>query len=216
MLPLLPRDENAPYMEADDGCKLLNVFAVLMQVLMAFTTLLSLLYKRYQETPQRDWLVWIMDTSKQAISATLVHFVNILVSYISVFLPQTSTNPCVWYFLNVFLDTTLGVYALYMFLLRIHKLAMKFGIDEITMGYYGDPPRLYPWCKQLMLFLLAWFGVKVTVVILLTFVPHFGRVAEWIFLIFKGNTKGQVVFAMLIFPLCMNIVQGTFTLIQRY
>jgi hypothetical protein len=54
------------------------------------------------ETPKRPLLIWAMDTSKQAISASLVHFANIILSYISSWFGETRTsNPCVFYFLNV-------------------------------------------------------------------------------------------------------------------
>jgi hypothetical protein len=197
--------------EEDGSCKLVDTFAIIIQTLMATLALCSLLYKRYIEKPRRRWRVWIMDTSKQAISAMLIHFVNIFLSYFSTFLPHTgqkSQNPCVWYFLNLLMDTTIGVYFLYLFLLKIHAVAKHFGIIEIEMGFYGEPPKIYSWIKQLVLFLVSWVCVKATVIILLTFIPIFGVITEWIFSFFNGHTKMQVVFVMFIFPLIMNIVQA--------
>ncbi|KAJ3311948.1 hypothetical protein HDV04_003557 [Boothiomyces sp. JEL0838] len=174
---------------------------------MASLALASLLYKRSIETPQRPMIIWAMDTAKQAIAASLIHFANILLSYITSVLPQQPNNPCVWYFLNLALDTTVGVYILYIFLSGIHSIADYFKIKDIEMGHYGNPPRFTPWIKQLVLFLIAWFFVKLIVTISLVLVPIFGIIATWILSPLQDE-RYQVIFVMFIFPLIMNIVQA--------
>jgi LytS/YehU family sensor histidine kinase len=42
----------------DEGCKLLDSFAILVQITLASTALLTLFYKRSRETPQRPVSVW--------------------------------------------------------------------------------------------------------------------------------------------------------------
>jgi len=45
------------------------------------------------------------DTSKQALAAVVVHFVNVIASYISSGTKEEErANPCVWYFLNVWVN----------------------------------------------------------------------------------------------------------------
>ncbi|KAJ3317295.1 hypothetical protein HDV06_001717 [Boothiomyces sp. JEL0866] len=193
----------------DKKCELIDSFAILVQILMASLALASLLYKRSIETPQRPMLIWAMDTAKQAIAASLIHFANILLSYITSVLPQQSTNPCVWYFLNLALDTTVGVYILYIFLSGIHSVAEYFNIKDIEMGHYGHPPRVayinvvYTLDQATDLIFDRMLVVTVTLVL----VPIFGIIATWI-LSPLSDERYQVIFVMFIFPLIMNIIQA--------
>ena len=147
-----------------------------------------------------------MDTSKQAIAASIVHFTNILLAK----LPQSVTaeqNPCVWYFLNLGLDCSIGVYILYVSLRLLNFLFAKLKISGLQMGQYGTPPKFLSWFKQLILFLLAWSLVKIIVVLVLYFVPLFGIIGGWILEPIKDDPRAQIVFVMFIFPLTMNILQ---------
>ncbi|OAJ40393.1 hypothetical protein BDEG_24136 [Batrachochytrium dendrobatidis JEL423] len=95
-------DEDA---EPELNCQLMDGFAVVVQVLLASIALGSLFIKRHRETPRRPLLIWAMDTSKQALAASMVHFVNVFVSSVAGIDAEGSkngsTNPCVWYFLNL-------------------------------------------------------------------------------------------------------------------
>lgn len=42
----------------DEGCKLLDSFAILVQLTLASTALITLFYKRSRERPQRPVIVW--------------------------------------------------------------------------------------------------------------------------------------------------------------
>lgn len=42
----------------DEGCKLLDSFAILVQITLATTAILTLFYKRSRERPQRPVIVW--------------------------------------------------------------------------------------------------------------------------------------------------------------
>ena len=80
-------------------------------------------------------------------------------------------------------------------------------IIGLVMGNYGSPPKFYTWFKQLILFLLAWFIVKVIVVLALNFIPIFGIIGGWILEPIKNDPRAQIVFVMFVFPLTMNILQ---------
>lgn len=194
--------------EMSGSCKLVDSFAIAVQIMMALVAVASLLYKRSMEQPKRKLLVWCLDTSKQGIAASLVHFANILLAYISSVFPDASSpNPCVYYFLNLLLDTTAGVWILYIFLKTIHSAAARCGLVDIQMGIYGQPPRFWPWFKQLILFLFAWFFVKVIVAVSILAIPVFGIIATWLLSPLQSD-RAQIVVVMFIFPLCMNVVQG--------
>ncbi|KAL7749530.1 hypothetical protein RI367_005085 [Sorochytrium milnesiophthora] len=188
-------------------CQLLDNFAVGVQLVLATVALSSLLVKRHRERPRRPFLVWFYDASKQAFGASFVHGLNVLISLLAGSASESHTrNPCVWYFLNVAIDCTLGVYLLFLWLRLAARLVVTLQLDDLESGYYGDPPRVLAWIKQTILFSWCLFLVKICVVLLLRFLPFLGAVGKWVLSPF-GNARGEVVFVMLVFPLIMNVMQ---------
>ncbi|KAJ3195522.1 hypothetical protein HK101_011886 [Irineochytrium annulatum] len=210
---------------ADDGdlkCDLLDDFAIIVQVLLGALALGSLAFKRHRESPKRPVLIWVMDTSKQALGSALVHFSNVVAAYFSGNNGNDVRNPCIWYFLNIALDTTAGVGLLYVFLRGLHAIAEHLNVKDIETGNYGQPPRFQPWLRQFLLYLTGWFFVKLVVVLSLETFPIFSLAAEWILgpITRTRDPRLQVLVVMLLFPLCMNIVQAwlidTFIKGKRY
>lgn len=64
--------------------------------------------KRFSESPKRTWKVWFFDSSKQLSSAAIAHLMNII---IAIFLSENTegSDSCVWYLINIFIDSTLGM-----------------------------------------------------------------------------------------------------------
>ena len=94
-------------------CELLGPFAILVQAALGGLALLSLVYKRWRERPQRPVKIWAFDVSKQVVGSILLHLANLLMSMISsgdlTPSPTTSsdsykTNPCSFYLLNLAID----------------------------------------------------------------------------------------------------------------
>lgn len=193
--------------DSDDiPCQLMDNFAVGVQLLLAVIALSSLLIKRHREKPRRPFLIWCFDASKQAFGGAFVHGLNVIVSLIAGGHSKETGNPCVWYFLNVGIDTTIGVYFLFLFLRLSHRIINRFQLRDFESGYYGNPPKLIVWLKQTILFSSCLFMVKVCVIIIFTVFPWVEKVGKWILSPFK-NPKSEVVFVMLIFPLIMNVIQ---------
>jgi hypothetical protein len=42
----------------DEGCKLLDSFAIIVQLALVSSALITLFYKRLRERPQRPYIVW--------------------------------------------------------------------------------------------------------------------------------------------------------------
>ncbi|KAJ3411408.1 hypothetical protein HDV05_002288 [Chytridiales sp. JEL 0842] len=204
---------SGPAEEGSGQCKLMDGFAVVIQSLLALIAFGSLVYKRQIEHPPRPWLIWAFDTSKQVLASVLVHFSNVLFAYLTSSKGEEgegmSGNPCVWYFLNILLDTTIGVGILYIFLRILHELAFRFGIRGVESGHYGNPPRISYWLKQTTLFILSWTLLKLLVLWSLSTFPFFSRLGEWVLKpVQRMGERTQVVFVMLVFPLGMNVVQA--------
>lgn len=120
--------------DSDDGgsgeCRLLGPFALIIQIVLGGLALLSLVYKRWRERPQRPLKIWFFDVSKQVVGAMLVHVANVFMSILTsgrvtvkldpasvqtiqrlmprdedVFIP----NPCSLYLLNLAIDVSPSV-----------------------------------------------------------------------------------------------------------
>ncbi|KAK9729515.1 hypothetical protein K7432_000200 [Basidiobolus ranarum] len=211
MDPLLPdlsppfNNTPPPYRERMAQCSLTDNFALSVQAFLAFAAFSTLLIKRQKENPRRPLLIWFFDTSKQGFAAGFIHFVNVFLSYASLVTDEQS-NPCDWYFLNVFIDTTFGVATMYFLIKFSNKLIHRYKWHDLRTGEYGHPPNVSTWLRQ-----LGWFiGMSLINKILLLIIysiPFVLPVVRALLAPFRPSPKIEVVFVMLIFPLVMNIIQ---------
>jgi hypothetical protein len=111
--------------EGSGECRLLGSFALFVQLALGGLALLSLVYKRWRERPQRPLKIWAFDVSKQVVGSVLVHVANVFMSMLTsgrfsikvepvsvqtvarllrrdddVYVP----NPCSFYLLNLAID----------------------------------------------------------------------------------------------------------------
>jgi hypothetical protein len=61
-------------------CELFGWFGVMVQIMLGLLSFAVLFYKRFKEYPKRAWRIWFLDTSKQAVSQLLAHFLNVAIS----------------------------------------------------------------------------------------------------------------------------------------
>ncbi|KIW63010.1 hypothetical protein PV04_09892 [Phialophora macrospora] len=218
----MPDDEN------NGECKLLGSFAILVQAALGALALLSLVFKRWRERPQRPLKVWSFDVSKQVVGSVLLHLLNLLMSMFSSgqigdgVVNATATtlgagieayqpNPCSFYLLNLAIDTTLGIPIL-IGMLKILTIGASYTPlanppESIESGRYGTPPKARWWAKQCLLYFLGLIGMKICVFIIFQLCPWLGRVGDWALRWTEGNEAVQVAFVMFIFPLIMNALQ---------
>lgn len=122
--------ENGPGGDEGSGeCRLLGPFALLVQLALGGLALLSLVYKRWRERPQRPVKIWAFDASKQVVGSVLVHAANVFMSMLTSgrfsikvepMAVQTAArllrrgvdddayvpNPCSFYLLNLAIDVS--------------------------------------------------------------------------------------------------------------
>ncbi|KAK6193454.1 T-complex protein 1 subunit delta [Pestalotiopsis sp. IQ-011] len=218
--------------EGSGECRLLGSFALFIQLALGGLALLSLVYKRYRERPQRPLKIWAFDVSKQVVGSVLVHIANVFMSMLTsgrfsikvepmsvqtaarllrrdddVYVP----NPCSFYLLNLAIDTTLGIPIL-IILLRVFTGLVSYTplgkpAESIQSGNYGSPPKTWWWIKQSIIYFCGLFGMKICVLILFLILPWIARVGDWALGWTEGNEKLQIVFVMMLFPLIMNAMQ---------
>ncbi|KAF7302028.1 hypothetical protein MIND_00769200 [Mycena indigotica] len=190
------------------SCQLMGPTALVVQALMGVLVILSLVYKRHREKPMRPWRIWIFDVSKQIVGQMFVHGVNVLVS--DLVSKYTTNNACVFYFLNILIDTTLGVGLLYA-ILRFLTFVMteRLQLKGFESGVYGTPPSFKFWLRQASIYVCALCTMKLMVIVLLALLPGLFTLGSWL-LSWTWTGEGdsiQVIFTMGIFPICMNILQ---------
>ena len=215
--------------ESNGECKLLGPFAILIQSALGALALLSLVFKRWRERPQRPLKIWSFDVSKQVVGSILLHLANLLMSMISSGQIEQSIaqaaantfaadvtdvyqpNPCSFYLLNLAIDTTIGIPIL-IGILKILTIGASYTPlanpkESIESGHYGTPPRATWWLKQCLIYFLGLLGMKACVFLIFHLCPWLGRVGDWALRWTEGNEALQIAFVMLIFPLIMNALQ---------
>lgn len=131
----------------------------------------------------------------------MIHFINIAISNYAA--NNTTSNRCVWYFLNVAIDTTLGVFILWCWFTIVLVALDKCDIDIGETGLYGPPPlqqMIRPWFRQISVFLLAQILTKACLYEIVFNSPWLfwlGEICIESILIIKGSQRYQVVFVML-------------------
>ncbi|KAI9376496.1 vacuolar membrane protein-domain-containing protein [Aspergillus egyptiacus] len=205
-----------PSEDVDNGeCRLLGPFSLLVQASLGLLALLSLVYKRWRERPQRPVKVWAFDASKQVFGSSMLHLLNLLMSMFSAgqfeITSKYKPNPCSFYLLNLGIDTTLGIPILIFILHFLNRLAVYTPLanppESIESGNYGDPPRFGWWFKQSIIYFLGLLGMKICVFFLIQMIPLIVKVGDWALRWTEGNTALQIIFVMLLFPVIMNAIQ---------
>ncbi|KAI8084899.1 vacuolar membrane protein-domain-containing protein [Halteromyces radiatus] len=193
------------------GCKLMDSFGIFIQLCLATVAFSTLLIKRQREKPQRPLRIWSLDVSKQLVGGVVIHTLNVVAAYFFGVKPEQGeqSNPCVWYFLNILVDCTIGVAILWI-ILRGFKYLTDSVLQWPGFQSYGDPPllqQLKRWVKQLFIYTISLMLMKTLVVLLFHVCPWMEDFGLWVLGWTAGNYKLQVAFVMLIFPLVMNTIQ---------
>jgi hypothetical protein len=103
----------------ENQCKLLGPFALLVQGALGVLALLTLVFKRFRESPKRQWKVWFFDVAKQVTGSVILHLINLLMSELGagnleMVVAEVGSkiqdeegrkpNPCSFYLLNLAID----------------------------------------------------------------------------------------------------------------
>ncbi|KAI4256325.1 MAG: hypothetical protein L6R42_006289 [Xanthoria sp. 1 TBL-2021] len=218
-IPSSPTHGSGPGTQGGE-CQLLGEASIFIQGALGGLALLSLVYKRWRERPQRPLKIWFFDVSKQVVGSVLLHIANLGMSLLSsgqlTITPKTDTgeyraNPCSFYLLNLAIDTTIGIPIL-LTLLRL--LTYGFSLtplgdppESIQSGHYGRPAKASWWLKQSFIYFIGLLGMKACVFAIFQLCPWLIRVGDWALKWTEGNATVQVFFVMLFFPVVMNALQ---------
>eukprot|EP00927_Polykrikos_kofoidii_P025342 TRINITY_DN22787_c0_g1_i2.p1 TRINITY_DN22787_c0_g1~~TRINITY_DN22787_c0_g1_i2.p1 ORF type:complete len:390 (+),score=43.55 TRINITY_DN22787_c0_g1_i2:73-1170(+) len=194
----------------DPGCQLLSTsFGWWLQAILGFLCFVSLFGKRFTDRVRRPWKIWFFDTSKQGLSALVVHFLNIVLSMAFGEFLSVDADPCNWYWINLTLDDTLGL-AIQFILLRslqcVYRSKFVNRPELALSGEYGDPPDSKIYVRQL----LDWQGLIVVqksflAVLVVRFTVGVTDVAEVLLGWLDPHPRAKLVIVMVVTPLTMNV-----------
>lgn len=195
-----------------DECEIIgDIFGVLVQGLLFLVVVAVLAGKWWFESPRRDLLVFLLDSSKQMVGSFVMHFTNVI---LAVFW-TTGKGECGWYWINVMLDTTVGLLLNYGFLRLSEKLlgynSGLYGEKSATGIDWQQNPNFGEWGHQICVWCLCCCCMKMVVVAIMAAFPSFWMwvgegATSWI-----QDPQAQLLFVMIATPTVMNIFQMLIT-----
>tara|TARA_Y100000389_G_C17467636_1_gene527059 strand:- start:5220 stop:5912 length:693 start_codon:yes stop_codon:yes gene_type:complete len=138
-----------------DTCTLISdLFGIIVQVFLGAGAISTLVYKRSRESPQRPWLIWGFDVSKQGFAAALQHLVNVLLGL--VFGSNNGhASQCIWYIINFAITSFCGIFIIYVVMKLYDRFVEKHNLILLKSGYYGTPPKVKAWLVQLFIWCIV-------------------------------------------------------------
>ena len=199
--------------ENNSKCEMFGGFGFLIQAILGAAAFSILIVKRYVEKPRRPWKIWFYDVAKQIISSLVLHLFNLIISAI-LSSDEKDADACVWYFVTVVLDCTLGAFLSYIFMWLMDGIANSSDWTILKTGLYYDEymegnKKCYKldWKKygsQLGVWLAVTLIVKIILLIMLKICKLFLVNLGTFFLSPFSNAKVRLVMVMIIFPVILN------------
>jgi hypothetical protein len=150
-----------------------------------------------------------MDAGKQVISQGVAHIMNVVIAYLMS--EWDSENQCVWYFINLMIDCTLGVLFAYLLLKAATAAALKCGLERLRTGEYllmSDKPDFKAWGMQLGMWCLVVLIVKWSLVGLIFVLRNFlSTIGVFVLSPVESDPQLELVVVMVFVPCLMNIIQ---------
>ena len=190
------------------------VIFVFPSLIVLFTfVVIGLVVKKLRDKSSRTWSEFILDSSKQMIGASWLHVLNIVFSF--ALHSIGGGDECIWYWIHITMDTTLGVFVNYQLHKLIYKVLIpKFCSTELAAkfksGDYGTPGHIH-WGKyftQLSVWIVI-VSIMKSAMVLIMLVTHVFLVgfASFILSPFSQGPDLKLIVVMVFTPLLMNTVQ---------
>jgi hypothetical protein len=130
---------------------------------------------------------------------------------------QNDEDACVWYLVNILLDTTIGVIFEWILIRIFEVFARKYKIDVLISGcYYSFNTTKYDdyhidysiWAVQTTLWCIISALMKFVVyIIMMSFATFFENVGFYLLQSIAVYPKLELIVVMVIVPLIMNVIQ---------
>jgi len=190
-------------------CLLLGgAFALGVQFFLFCVVVSTLLLKWIFEGPlRRPRHIWVFDSLKQGIGASMGHFFNILLAM--AISRHARANQCAWYWLEFTLDLTLGLPMSYLLLRYSERTIFK---DFAKSGAYFDEISkridFHVWLFQTFSWVGIVFVVKSSIAIpLFLFNAELSYLADEMFKPIDTQPRVELVFVTIGWPAICNAIQ---------
>jgi hypothetical protein len=141
-----------------------------------------------------------MDVSKQGFSAGLLHVLNLYLST-----SAKDVDACVWYFLNFFIDTVVGMGLCYLILHLVERCLRNSPIFNFKSGHYGENNDVGIWAYQMFIWLSIILLMKLIIWTTMTLFHHpLEYIGEIVLTPFSFNPDVELVTVMIVIPLIVN------------
>ena len=211
-MPLFIRNLNETS-SSESKCEMFGGFGFLIQAILGAAAFSILIVKRFVEKPRRPWKIWFYDVAKQIISSLVLHLFNLIISAV-LSNDENDADACVWYFVTVTLDCTLGAFLSYIFMWLVDGIVSSSELEILKTGLYYEEymegnKKCYKlkWKKygaQLGVWLVVTLIVKLILLIMLKICKIFLVNLGGFFLSPFSNAKLRLVMVMIIFPVILN------------
>ena len=206
-------EENKDSTNNNSKCEMFGGFGFFIQAVLGAAAFSILIFKRYIEKPRRPWKIWFYDVAKQLISSLALHLFNLIISAV-LSSDKDDADACVWYFVTITLDCTLGAFLSYIFMWLMDGIAnssdwsfLKTGLyyEEINTGNKKTYRLIWKkYLSQLGVWLVITIIVKIILLIMLKICKLFLVNLGTFFLSPFTNAKVRLVMVMIIFPVILN------------
>lgn len=170
----------------------------ILQLTLACLAFTCLIFKRFCEPKyeRRPWIIWFYDTSKQVIGSLVIHVSNLILA------SSFHGDPCTWYVIHFLLDSSLGLFLIYLGIRFACYLAKRNSWPVMDFGEYGSPPSFYIWAAQCCLYVVLLMHVKLVITLLMQL--HFWMNVSRFILSPITNPQTELAIVMLIIPFFIN------------
>mmetsp|Transcript_12770 Transcript_12770/g.37185 ORF Transcript_12770/g.37185 Transcript_12770/m.37185 type:complete len:249 (+) Transcript_12770:128-874(+) len=186
-------------------------YGILVQGLLFLVVVCILVYKKVNEGAQRTWFEFCLDSSKQCMGAGWIHVLNL--AFATIMAQYSRGDECEWYWVNIMIDTTVGVafeyFLLWLITAGLDRLLQEGARDYHTGEYWvGEEFQMVRYMKQLMVWLLVVTLMKLAVLgIMAVCKTPLIAAAAWILRPFLKTPWIKLLVVMILTPLIMNAFQ---------
>jgi hypothetical protein len=183
----------------------------------------SLVVKKFLPGEKRTWKVFCLDIWKQLTTSLFAHFLNL---FLSVYLQELTQegNGCVWYFMNLLLDTLFGLMIAYLLFKIVDYVAVTNNIEILKHGVYTDEKvdlvssdsnnspdkhiNFRIWVVQMVVWCMIVFLSKI-IVFFFEIIYHkpIVKMGELFLSNLAGNPQLELVVVMVVIPVSFNSIQ---------
>lgn len=184
-----------------------DAFDYAIQILLFGICMGSLLLKWHIERPQRRLLVFFMDISKQLVSATLFHLINMVFAVIVPTIIDDLTDECSWYWVNLMFDNTFGLTITYLLVRGSERVcgyqSGMYGEEGVQIDW-ENKPDYNGWVRQIFIYCFITMGAKaMSMTIVLLRASVFASIGSW-GTHWVANGSLRLLWVMIVTPAIMN------------